>query len=205
MFERIEATVTRFAAGIAIIGGMGLLFAIFVTCLSVALRAMRRLADQFFDSASIGAAAPWFRSILGEEELVTFGVGFAIFAALPWVMLQKGHITVDLFKRAFGDRLNRVLDLLGDVAITVIALLILTRQWNLIFKSPRRSQETFFDLVWSGDFTAAFGRLNDAEESQILAIPLWPTYVVAQLCIAAFLLVGLFCVWRSARRLMATS
>ena len=199
MFERIEAIVTRFAAAIAIIGGLGLLFAIVTTCVSVLLKTSRRIADQFFQSATVGEMLPWLRSILGEEELVTYGVGLAIFASLPWVMLQKGHIKVDFFKPIFGERLNRVLDLAGDLCITLIAFLILTRQWNLVFKPPRRNQDSFFELILSGEFATALGRLNNIEESQILAIPLWPSYVVAQTCVLAFFLVSLFCVWRSVR------
>jgi len=205
VFKYAERIANAVASGVALIGGLGLLFAILVTCLSVALKTARRVADQFFESATVGETLPWLRPILGEEELVVFGVGLAVFAALPWVMLQKGHITVDLFKSAFNERLNRVLDLLGDIAITFTALLIFTRQWNLVFKPPRRSQEPFFDLLLTGDFATAFGRLNDAEESQVLGLPLWPGYVIAQLCVGVFLLICLFCIWRSARTLLAHS
>ena len=120
-------------------------------------------------------------------------------------MFQKGHIKVDLFKSTFTERLNSVLDLLGDIAITFIAFLIFTRQWNLVFKPPRRTQEPFYDLILTGDFTTAFARLNDVEESQILGLPLWPSYVIAQLCVGVFLLICLFCIWRSARNLIGRS
>ncbi|MEN0001613.1 MAG: TRAP transporter small permease subunit, partial [Pseudomonadota bacterium] len=120
----------RFAAGLAIIGGAGLLFATLVTCVSIVLKMLRRGADALFGNTTIAENLPWLRSILGEEELVSFGVAFALFAALPWVMIQKGHIRIDLFKPAFGDRLNRFLDLLADLVLAALAYLILTRQWD---------------------------------------------------------------------------
>lgn len=82
MFDRIETHITRFAAGLAILGGLGLIVATLITCISIILKVLRRLADAFFDSAAVVEAAPWLRSILGEEELVTYGVGLALFAAL---------------------------------------------------------------------------------------------------------------------------
>ena len=203
MFHRIENWMTRFAAGLAILGGLGLIFATILTCISILLKLARRIADRVFDSAAVADATPWLRAILGEEELVTFGVGFALFAALPWVMIGRGHIRIDLFKPLFGNRLNRILDLLSDVILAVLAALILTRQWELIVKPARRGQDPFLDLLRAGDTEAAADRLNTAEESQILGLPLWPSYVVAELCVAAFFLVALFCVWRSARALTA--
>ena len=203
MFDRIETWITRFAAGLAILGGMGLIVATIITCVSILLKLARRLADRVFDSAAVGEALPWLRSVLGEEELVTLGVGFALFAALPWVMIARGHIRIDIFKPLFGDRLNRVLDLAGDVSLAGLAYLILTRQWGLIVKPARRSQDPFLDLVFAGDTGSALARLNTAEESQILGLPLWPSYVIAEICIAAFFVVAVFCVWRSARALVS--
>lgn len=201
MFDRIETHITRFAAGLAILGGFGLIAATLVTCISIVLKMLRRLADMFFDSAAVGEALPWLRSILGEEELVTYGVGFALFTALPWVMICKGHIKIELFRSVFGSRLNRMLDLLGDLVLATLAYLILTRQWGLVFKPARRKQEPMSDLLMSGDLVGAFSRLNDAEESQILGLPLWPTYIAAEFCVIVFFIVALFCVWRSARAL----
>lgn len=202
MFDRIETYVTRLAASLALIGGLGLIFATGITCISIILKMLRRVADAFFDSAAVGEALPLLRSVLGEEELVTYGVGFALFAALPWVMIQKGHIKIELFQPVFGERLNRVLDLVGDIVLATLAYLIMTRQWFLVIKPARRNQEPFMELFLSGDFAGALSRLNDAEESQILGLPLWPTYIAAEICVIAFFIVAMFCVWRSARALL---
>ena len=192
----------RFAAGLALLGGAGLIFATVLTCVSIILKMVRRGADAMFGASWVADTLPWLRAILGEEELVTFGVGFALFAALPWVMIQRGHIKVDLFEPLFGDRLNRVLDLLGDLAFATLAYLILTRQWFLIFKKARGSKEPLGNLILQGDFSQAASRIRDAQESQILGVPLWPTYIIAELCVIAFFVIACFCVLRSVRALI---
>ncbi|MGV6838961.1 MAG: TRAP transporter small permease [Planktomarina sp.] len=201
-FEKIEHIITRFAARFALVGGMGLLLAVLITCVSIALKLLRRFLDfafgGFFDTA------PWafVRPILGEEELVAFGVGFALFAALPWVMIQRGHIKIDLFEPMFGDRLNRLLDFIGDIALAAVGYLIFTRQWFLIFKKARRSQEPMSVELANGNWSVLGDRLRDSQESQVLGLPLWPTWIVAEICTGVFLVVAVFCVVRSGRALI---
>ncbi len=89
LFDRTEALFQRGAAFIAVLGGLGLIFATILTCVSILLKLIRRGLD-----ATLGALyeeVPWafIRPILGEEELVTWGVGLALFSALPWVMIEK--------------------------------------------------------------------------------------------------------------------
>ncbi|MEM7614304.1 MAG: TRAP transporter small permease subunit [Pseudomonadota bacterium] len=195
-FDRVERGVERLAAGFAILGGLGLIFATLVTCLSILLKLTRRTLD-----ATAGEAAGWIRPILGEEELVAYGVGLALFSALPWVMIRRGHIKIDLFEPLFGDRLNRLLDLLGDIALALIAYLIMTRQWTLLFSKPRGEDLPIVSLLLRGDMAEIADRLRTAQESQILGLPLWPTYIVAEVCVVAFFLTACFCVLRSARAL----
>lgn len=195
---RIEATLEKAATGLALIGGAGLVFATAITCVSILLRLMRRLADGFLSGFVDPALWSSIRPILGEEELVQYGVGFALFAVLPLVALKRGHIRVDLFKPLFGGAVNTVLDLAGDLAMALIAFLLMTRQWGLIFSRPRRGEETILQLGVSGDFAAIGARLRDVQESQILGLPLWQLYSLAQICMIAFFITALFCVWRSA-------
>ena len=108
-FARLEQAVERLCIWVAVAGGLGLLAATVVTCVSILLKLLRRTLD----AANLNIAAlENVRPILGEEEIVQYGVALALFAALPYVMFAKGHITVDLFKSAFGARLNHLLDLL---------------------------------------------------------------------------------------------
>ncbi|MBT0956910.1 TRAP transporter small permease subunit [Alphaproteobacteria bacterium KMM 3653] len=200
-FVTIERRMEQLAGGLAVLGGLGLLFATAMTCASILLKLLRRGLDWLFPPVDAVLVLEAVRPILGEEELVTYGVGVALFAALPWCMIRRGHIKVDLLEPLFGGRFNRALDLLGDLALAVIAYLILTRQWFLIFKKARRSEESFFGALFSGDVSVVGDRLRDGQESQILGLPLWPTYMVAELCVAVFFMVACFCVLRSARAL----
>jgi len=195
----------RGAAAIALLGGLGLILAISVTCLSVVLKLVRRSLD-----AALGRyleTVPWggIRPVLGEEELVSFAVGFALFAALPWVMLKRGHIRIDLLEPWFGGRLNRWLDLIGDLALTVIAYLIMTQQWYLIFKKARRSQDPLLDLIFAGDWATVLGRVRVRDESQILGLKLWPLHIVAEVCVILFFITAVYCCLRSARALLRPS
>lgn len=203
LFDRTERAFTRFAEGIALLGGLGLIFATVVTCLSIILKLARRMLDTAFGVDALTDSAPWLRAILGEEELVTYGVGLALFAALPWVMIRRGHIRIDLFETRFGNGFNRLLDVLADLSLCAIAWLIMTRQWYLIFDKPRGKQAGTLDLLVSGDLSGFADRVRTAQESQILGLPLWPTYVVAELCTISFFLVAAFCVLRSLRALTA--
>lgn len=200
MFDRLDRFLTRLAAGLALAGGLGLIFATLVTCISILLKLCGRILVSVTDGLPEGLR--WLGPILGEEELVTYGVGLALFCALPWVMIRKGHIRIDLFEPAFGAWLNRILDFLGDLALAAIAWLILTRQWFLIFRPERRSEEPMSAELLAGNLSIFAERLRDGQESQILGLKLWPTYLVAEFCVLIFFVVACFCVLRSARAIV---
>lgn len=201
MIDRLDRILTRLAAALALAGGLGLIFATVVTCLSILLKLANRIVGA--GAGGVPEHLAWLGPILGEEELVTYGVGLALFTALPWVMIRRGHIRIDLFQPWFSSRLNRTLDLLGDTALAAIAYLILTRQWFLIFRPARRSEDPLAAELATGNWSVLGDRLRDAQESQILGLKLWPTYIVAELCVLAFFVVACFCVLRSARALLA--
>lgn len=191
----------RLCIWLALIGGGGLIVATLLTCVSILMKMARRLIDRIYGAGNGPEALGWVRPILGEEELVQFAVGFALFAVLPYVMLRRGHVTVDLFEPWFGRVGNRVLVLLGDVTMAVIAYLLMTRQWFLIFKKARRDDPLWGELFVTGNWGEIGNRLRDSQESQIIGLPLWPTYIVAEFCTVVFFLVAVFCVVRSARQL----
>lgn len=198
MFDRLDTAVRSLCITVAVLGGIGLIAATAITCLSILMKLMRRGME--FIGWTPDALA-WVRPVLGEEELVQYGVGLALFAALPYVMYSKSHITVDLFARVFGSRLNRILDLIGDVVLCALAYLLFTRQWTLLFSPARRDDPLWLVEFLTGNWVEIAGRLRDRQESQILGIKLWPTYLVAELLTALFLVVAVFCVLRGARAL----
>ena len=183
----------RLTRWLAILGGLGLLFAILVTCISIILKATRRSLDFLFSSASDPAAWSFIRPILGEEELVQYAVGVALFTALPWCMLNRGHVRIDVFEPLFGQRLNRILDFIADASLSFVAFLILTRQWGLLIKQPRRSEDSMIELIFSGNWEVLWTWVRTRPETQILGIKEWPFFMFAEFCIAVFLVVGLYC------------
>ena len=193
-FEQLLTVVT---SGLAVVGGLGLLVAILVTCVSVAFKVTRRALDalvaNFLDSANWQGIKP----ILGEEELVQYAVGIALFSALPWAMLAKSHIRIDIFQPLFGRVMNRVLNFVADASLAFVAYMIMTRQWFLIFKKARGTQDALLDLVLTGDWPTVFSRIQQNHETQILSLKLWPFYVFAEFCIALFFIVAMYCSFRS--------
>ena len=200
-FSTLENLLHKLTAGLAFMGGLGLLFAAFTTCLSILMKLARQGIDALAGAAYAAENIPWLRSILGEEELVSIAVGFALYTALPWVMLRRGHICVDLFAPLFGKRGNRVLDLIADIALTIIAYLILTRQWFLLVHKPRGGRAGFWESLFEQGPDSALLLLRNAQQSQVLGLPLWPTYLIAQSCTFILFLVSCFCVLRSIRTL----
>ena len=104
--KRIEG-LTRF---LYVVGGVSLLFIMFLTISDVVLRFMKR-------------------PIVGTYELVCFGGALVIGFSLPYVSWRKGHIYVDFLIKSFSRRIkngfNYVTRSLGIV-------LFILAGWNLI-------------------------------------------------------------------------
>lgn len=79
-----------------------------------------------------GRALIWagLRPIPGDYELVSAGMGFAVFAFMPWAHLQRGHATVALVTDAFGPRANRIILVVTDIMMLAAASFI---AWRLYF------------------------------------------------------------------------
>ncbi len=152
----MKAAVERLAVWTAMAGGLVLVALVATTCVSIAGRAL----------SGIGLGP-----IPGDYELVEIGIGFAVFAALPWCHLNRGHATVELFTPLFGRRLNLLLDALIDLAVLATAGLL---TWRL--------------AVGMLDKKAYF------ETTFILGIETWQGYALGMAGAAAFCIVAL---WRA--------
>lgn len=149
------------ARAVALLGGIVLLGVMGLTTVSV-----------------IGRAINWAGPVPGDFELVEIGVGFAVFCALPWCHLNRGHARVDLFQPMLGGRLNRLIDVLADLVMLGAAVLIAWRLWEGMLDKRAYGETTF-----------------------ILQLPLWQAYAACVLGAAAFVLVAAFAIWRSIRAL----
>jgi TRAP-type C4-dicarboxylate transport system permease small subunit len=133
----LSVWVTRLAKALAIAGGLVLIAITIITVVSIT-----------------GRAFLWagLRPIPGDFELVEVGVGFAVFAFLPWCQLRRAHATVDVFTAFFPERVNRVIDFLAELLMTVVIVVIAWRLWYGL-QDKIRFRETTFILqfpVWWG-------------------------------------------------------
>jgi TRAP-type C4-dicarboxylate transport system permease small subunit len=70
------------------------------------------------------------RPITGDYELVSIGMGFAVFAFLPWAHVQRGHALVALVTDSFGVRANTWILVITDFMMLVASAFI---AWRLYF------------------------------------------------------------------------
>jgi TRAP-type C4-dicarboxylate transport system permease small subunit len=157
----VRAAVERLAELTALAGGLVLVALVCMTCISIAGRALSGLG---------------LGPVPGDYELVEIGIGFAVFASLPWCHLNRGHATVDLLARSFGPRLCRVLDAAIDLSVLALAGLL---AWRL--------------AVGMLDKRAYF------ETSFILGIEIWQGYALALVGAAVFCVVA---AWRAGESLL---
>ncbi len=103
------------AKWMAIAGGIVLLAMIAIVVISV-----------------IGRAFIWagLKPILGDYELISVGMGFAVFAFLPWAHLMRGHALVSLLTDTFSDRANAWILVVTDFMMLVASAFI---TWRLYF------------------------------------------------------------------------
>lgn len=198
-YAAVERVVQQLARGLAVLGGLGLLAAIAITCLSILGKLCRRLLNAVFGADFTPPWLAWARPLLGEEELVQYAVGLAVFAALPWLTLQQGHITINLLEKRFSQTANRLLNLCGNAIFCAVVYMMMTQQWFLLFHKARVSQPALVELLWRGEFAGIAARLRVHDESQILGMKLLPLYAVAEVCVIFLFVVSVFCVLRSVR------
>lgn len=139
---RIAAVVERLARALAVLGGLALVAVTGLTVASITGRALTR--------QGLGP-------IPGDFELVEALTAFAVFAFLPWCQLQRGHASVDVFTRALPRRVNRAIDLVAEIVMTLVVLLIAWRLWHGMADKQRYHETSFilqFPLWWG--FAAAF-------------------------------------------------
>jgi TRAP-type C4-dicarboxylate transport system permease small subunit len=161
MFHAIGRVIEPLARWCALLGGIVLIGVVIMSCLSIIGRAL--------DGIGLGP-------IQGDYELVQMGIGFAIFAFLPWCQLRRGHATVDLFQARMGRRMNRTIDLISDIAMFTAATLIMWRLWLGMLDKKSYGETTF-----------------------ILQFPVWIPYAAGLIGAVVFVIVAAYCVWRSGR------
>lgn len=145
------------ARALAIAGGAVLVALTLLVVVSITGRAL----------LTLGFAS--FGPVPGDFELVEAGAGFAVFAFLPWCQLRRGHATVDLFTSLLSPRVNRVIDLMTEILMTLVLALF---AWRL----------------WAG----TVDKFNYAETTFILQFPVWWPLAAALVAAVIAVVVSLY-------------
>ncbi|WP_394891230.1 TRAP transporter small permease [Mesorhizobium sp. AaZ16] len=130
----------------------------------------------------IGRAFIWvgLGSIRGDYELVEAGVGFAIFAFLPWTHLTRGHAVVSVFTDFLSARANAWIMVVSDALMLAIAAFIAWRHW-----------------------LGTVDKFNYGETTLLLRMPLWWAYAAGLVGAAAFVIVAAYVLVRSVREALS--
>ncbi|MEM6409475.1 MAG: TRAP transporter small permease [Pseudomonadota bacterium] len=170
----------------AVLGGAARIAAYFggAILLALALMTVVSIIGRAFTFAGL-------RPIRGDFELVEAGTAIAVFMFLPWCQMQRGHVTVDLLVGRMGVRLRAFWAFLGDMAIAVVAGLIL---WRLYLGFGEKFP--FFEQPVRDALSMGFKPFF-AETSYELQFPIWVPFAFATLGAALFALTSLYTVWRS--------
>jgi len=164
MFERIDRFMRALAAFLAILGGLALIAVIIATVISVSGRALLAFG---------------LSPIRGDFELVELGTGFAVFAFLPWVQINRQHAAVEILTMHMGGPVNRVIDIIADVLMLAMALLLAWKHWD-----------------------GTLDKLAYGETTFIIQYPIWWAYASGLLGAFGFVLISSWCVILSARALL---
>lgn len=163
MLDRIDRVMRALAALLAVLGGLALVAVLLSTVASVTGRAL----------------IPFGLSpIRGDFELVELGTGFAVFAFLPWVQINRQHASVEILTMHMGSRANRIIDLAGDLLMFVVAVLLAYKHW-----------------------LGTLDKLAYGEVTFIIQYPVWWAYASGLVGAAGFVLISLWCVVLSIRAL----
>ncbi|MCC6007548.1 MAG: TRAP transporter small permease subunit, partial [Rhodobacteraceae bacterium] len=129
-------------------------------------------------------------------ELVEMGAAIAIFSFLPLCHMTRGHVTVDILVERLPTRLRLLLTVIGEIAIALVAWLMLWRLW--IGFGERLP---FLDNALRAQL--GFGMKPFFPETTfILGIPVWMGFGVALIGAGLFFVVSLYAIWRALNWLM---
>lgn len=124
----------------------------------------------------IGRALIWagLGPVLGDYELVEAGVGFAIFAFLPWAHFTRGHAVVAIFTDLAGPRFNAWLLVICDALMLVLAAFITWRH-----------------------ALGTIDKFNYGETTLLLRMPLWWSYAAGLIGASVLIIVAAYLFVRS--------
>jgi TRAP-type C4-dicarboxylate transport system permease small subunit len=114
-----------------------------------------------------------------DFELVELGTGFAVFAFLPWVQINRQHASVEILTMHLGARANRIIDLVADILMAIVAILLAWKHW-----------------------LGTLDKLAYGETTFIIQYPVWWAYASGLVGAIGFVLISIWCVILSLRALV---
>ncbi len=150
------AVIERISAAFAFAGGLVLIAISAMTVTSVVGR-------KLFGSA-----------ITGDFELVEIGCAVAIALFLPYCQLKRGNVIVDFFTLRAPISLKRLLDALGCLLLTAVAMLM---TWRL--------------------GAGGISLFTSNDQTMVLQVGTWWPFLVLVPCMALLSMVGLLTAWRA--------
>ncbi|NIZ14597.1 TRAP transporter small permease [Phaeobacter sp. HF9A] len=164
MYRNLNRLAEGIATLLALAGGGVLLVLVALTCVSIIGRVLVPL------DVGIGP-------IRGIYDMTEIGMAAAIFAFLPWTQLREAHARVDLLQPVLPRTLDRLLDLLFNIAMFVAALVGTHRL-----------------------YLGMLDKYSYHETTLIAQIPVWQGYAASLVGGVGFIFVAAFCILRAARR-----
>ena len=142
----------------ALLGGVGLLLIVGATAFNVGAFAADMVARRFGGSV---AAFP------GYEDFVRLMVSAAALMLFPYCQLRRGHVAVDLFVERMPQSVQRAIDAISLIGMTLLVLFLL--YWMVIGMAETRA---------------------DHAVSRVLEWPEWPFYLPGLISLALWALVA---------------
>lgn len=106
----------------------------------------------------IGRAFIWagLKPILGDYELISVGMGFAVFAFLPIAHISRGHALVSLITDTFSPCVNAWILVVTDLMMLVASSFIAWRLWfGMLDKFNYRETTILLGVSMGWAFAAA--------------------------------------------------
>lgn len=169
--QRVGAVIEWVARWLAYAGGLALIALTIMSVLSITGRGLAGISDMW----PFNMMGP----IAGDFELVEAGCAFAVFAFLPWCQMRRGHVTVDIFISPLGPRTRAALTLIGNLVLTIAAVVI---AWRL--ELGMMDKKAYFETTF------------------ILQMPSWWGYASVLFGAWLFALVSAYTVWRSLNEML---
>ena len=114
----------------------------------------------------VSVAGRWSiaKPIYGDFEMVAMGTAIAVSLFLPYCHLKRGNVIVDLFMAWAPARVQSFLDILGSLALAVIAGMLTWRMYHGLLGVQQYNDTTYIlalPLWWAFPFMIfAFGLLT---------------------------------------------